>query len=59
MKKIIQILNIFVFCATTLAIMGVFYERMALKWFPVVGILIIIMDFSFILSTIVNTLLIT
>ena len=54
MKKIIPMLNIFVFCAATLAIIGVFYEGMALRWFPVVGILIIIMDFSFILSTIVN-----
>lgn len=54
MKQIIKILNIFVFVAATLAIMGVFYEGMSLQWFPIVSVLIIIMDFSFMLSSVIN-----
>ncbi len=54
MKKLSQILNYFVFLATTVAIAAVFYEGMALKWFDVVSVFIITMDFSFIVSTIVN-----
>ncbi len=54
MKKISKILNYCVFIATTLAIAGVFYEGMALKWFDVVGVFILTMDVLFILSTIIN-----
>lgn len=57
MKKISKVLNYIVFFATTLAIAGVFCEGMALKWFDVVGILVIIMDVSFVVSTMVNLVL--
>ena len=33
---------------------GVFCEGMALKWFDIVGVFILIMDVSFIISTFVN-----
>lgn len=54
MNKISKILNYFVFIATTIAIAGVFYEGMSLKWFDIVGVFIIVMDISFIISTVVN-----
>lgn len=54
MYKVSKLLNYFVFIAATLAIAGVFYEGMALKWFDIVGVLIIVMDISFIISTVVN-----
>jgi len=54
LKKAQYYLEVFVFFAATLAIAGVFYEGMELKWFPIVGTLIMLMDFSFILSTVVN-----
>ncbi len=54
MKKMIDALHVFTFLAATLAIIGVVYEGFALKWFPVVGVLILIMDFLFMLSTAVN-----
>ena len=42
MKRTIRFFAVFVFIATTLAIAGVFYEGMELKWFDVVGILVIL-----------------
>lgn len=54
LKKIIRFLDAFVFIAATAAIGGVFYEGMELKWFDFVGILIILMDYSFLVSTIIN-----
>lgn len=54
MCKVSKILNYIVFIATTIAIAGVFYEGMALKWFDIVGVFILIMDVSFIISTLVN-----
>jgi hypothetical protein len=54
MKKISYILNYFVFLAATLAIAGVFYEGMELRWVNTVSIFIVLMDFSFLISTIVN-----
>ena len=54
MKKISAVLNYIVFIATTIAIAGVFYEGMALKWYDIVGIFILIMDYSFLVSTLIN-----
>lgn len=54
MRKIIPCLDVFVYIAATLAIAGVFYEGMERRWFDTVGILIVIMDYSFLLSTIIN-----
>jgi len=54
MKKFLKFMDIFVFVSTTLAIAGVFYEGMELKWFDFVGILVIFMDYSFLMSTVLN-----
>lgn len=54
MCRVSKILNCFVFIATTIAIAGVFYEGMALKWFDIVRGFILIMDVSFIISTLAN-----
>ena len=54
MKKIAKLLNCFVFIAATVAIMGVFYEGMSLEWYSIVAVFIIIMDFSFIVATVLN-----
>ena len=54
LRKISKILDVFVFLATTLAIAGVFYEGMTLKWYDIVGILVICMDYSFIPATIIH-----
>lgn len=54
LKKIVYFFNYFVFLAATLAIAGVFYEGMEQKWFDLVGIFILFMDYSFLLSTILN-----
>ena len=54
LRKVLRILDIFVFVATTLAIAGVFYEGMTLKWYDVVGILVICMDYSFMPATIIH-----
>ena len=54
MKRLLHLLDTFVFFAATLAIMSVFYEGMVLEWFTVVGILFLVMESSFMISTIVN-----
>jgi len=54
MKKAINILNILVFAAVTLAIAGFVYEAFVLEWFPAVGVLMLTADCLFILSTVVN-----
>lgn len=53
-RKITGIIDIVVFVATTLAIAGVFYEGMTLKWYDFVGILVICMDYSFMPATILH-----
>ncbi|MBE5843674.1 MAG: hypothetical protein E7302_05760 [Butyrivibrio sp.] len=52
LEKISNILDCFVFAATTLAIAGVFYEGITLKWYTIVGIFVVCMDYSFIPATI-------
>ena len=54
LRKVSKIIDVFVFIATTLAIAGVFYEGMTLKWYGFVGILVICMDYSFMPSTIIH-----
>ena len=54
MKKISKIFDHWVFIITTLALAGVFYEGRELKWFDIVGVFILLMDFSFMLSTAIN-----
>ena len=54
LRKVSKIIDVFVFTATTLAIAGVFYEGMTLKWYDIVGILVICMDYSFMPATIIH-----
>ena len=54
LKKVSRFLDKLVFFFTTLAIAGVFYEGMTLKWYEVVGILVICMDYSFLPTTIIH-----
>ena len=54
LKKVSRFLDKLVFFFTTLAIAGVFYEGMTLKWYDVVGILVICMDYSFLPATIIH-----
>ena len=54
LRKVSKIIDLFVFIATTLAIAGVFYEGMTLKWYDIVGILVICMDYSFMPATIIH-----
>ena len=54
LRRITKIIDIIVFAATTLAIAGVFYEGMTLKWYSIVGILVICMDYSFMPATILH-----
>ncbi|MCR4786030.1 MAG: hypothetical protein K5847_05180 [Lachnospiraceae bacterium] len=54
LRKVSKILDVFVFLAATLAIAGVFYEGMTLKWYSIVGILVVCMDYSFIPATIIH-----
>ena len=54
LHKVSKIVDVFVFIATTLAIAGVFYEGMTLKWYGIVGILVICMDYSFMPATIIH-----
>ena len=53
-KRIIKVMDIAVFTFTTIAIAGVFYEGMTLKWYNIVGIFVICMDYSFIPTTILH-----
>ena len=54
MSKIANIIDKIVFIATTLAIAGVFYEGMELEWFAIVGVLILCMDYSFLIATVIH-----
>ena len=54
LKRIIRVMDIAVFVFTTIAIAGVFYEGMTLKWYDIVGVLVICMDYSFIPTTILH-----
>ena len=47
LQKISRIIDAIVFAATTLAIAGVFYEGMTLKWYGPVGIFVVCMDYTF------------
>lgn len=54
LKRIIRVLDIAVFALTTIAIAGVFYEGMTLKWYDIVGFFVICMDYSFMPATIMH-----
>ena len=54
LKKLIKIMDILVFVFTTIAIAGVFYEGMTLKWYDIVGVFVICMDYSFMPTTILH-----
>lgn len=52
--KTLLIIDCIVFVFTTLAIAGVFYEGMTLKWYGIVGVFVICMDYSFMPATIIH-----
>jgi hypothetical protein len=52
--KVSRVLDIAVFVFTTMAIAGVFYEGMTLKWYDIVGVLVICMDYTFMPATILH-----
>ena len=54
LSRVTEIVDIIVFAAATLAIAGVFYEGMTLKWYNFVGLLVICMDYSFMPATILH-----
>ena len=54
LKRIIRVMDIAVFAFTTIAIGGVFYEGMTLRWYDIVGIVVICMDYSFMPTTILH-----
>ena len=54
LKRIIRVMDIAVFLFTTIAIGGVFYEGMTLRWYDIVGIFVICMDYSFMPTTILH-----
>ena len=54
LRRITAIVDVIVFAAATLAIAGVFYEGMTLRWYDFVGILVICMDYSFMPATILH-----
>lgn len=54
LKKIVKVMDIAVFVFTTIAIAGVFYEGMTLKWYDIVGIFVICMDYSFLPTTVLH-----
>lgn len=54
LRRVTKVIDIVVFTATTLAIAGVFYEGMTQKWYNLVGILVICMDYSFMPATILH-----
>ena len=54
LQTITRIADLIVFICTTLAIAGVFYEGMTLKWYGFVGILVICMDYTFMPATILH-----
>ena len=49
-----RVIDMIVFVATTLAIAGVFYEGMTMKWYDFVGVLVVCMDYTFLLATIIH-----
>ena len=54
LQKLTGILDIIVFAAATLAIAGVFYEGMTLKWYGFVGVLVVCMDYTFLPATVLH-----
>ena len=54
LRRITAIADVIVFVAATLAIAGVFYEGMTLRWYDFVGILVVCMDYSFMPATILH-----
>ena len=54
LQKLTGILDIIVFAAATLAIAGVFYEGMTLKWYSFVGVLVVCMDYTFLPATVLH-----
>ena len=54
MKILIKALSIITFLSATATVASVFYEGMILEWLSFVGILILITDISFLISTVIG-----
>ena len=54
LRRLSKVLDAAVFVLTTMAIAGVFYEGMTLQWYNIVGILVILMDYSFMTATMLH-----
>ncbi len=54
LQKLSRWINVFVFIAASLAVGGVLYEGLTLQWYPVVGLFIVVMDYSFLASVLLN-----
>ena len=54
LQTVTRIADVIVFICTTIAIAGVFYEGMTLKWYGFVGVLVICMDYTFMPATILH-----
>ena len=57
LNKISRVLDVAVFVFTTMAIAGVFYEGMTLKWYNIVGVLVVCMDYTFMPATILHLIM--
>ena len=55
--KVSRVLDVAVFVFTTMAIAGVFYEGMSLKWYDIVGVLVVCMDYTFMPATILHLIM--
>lgn len=55
--KILKILNNLVFLLATAVVISIFYEGLALKWYPYVPVLILTTDICFIAATILNLII--
>jgi hypothetical protein len=54
LSKTKRVMDLIVFVFTSLAIAGVIYEGMTLKWYSFVGILVVCMDYSFLFATLMH-----
>ena len=52
MKNLIRVLSIITFLSATVTVASIFYEGLILKWLSFVGVLILITDILFLITTI-------
>ena len=54
MKILVKVLSIMTFLSATVTVASIFYEGMILEWLSFVGILILITDILFLISTVIG-----